>query len=271
MQTHLDATEENRSVQGADPGTAAGGDLGYALLEEEKVLSWNDFRRDGDGKGKVKRENLWSVVRNEHSVLGLCYTSHQSSTPLRTRFYLLIFLVYIEFAYLEYRNINLCISNHDDDVDSGGHNTTTTTTYNGDDDFGDDNFIGVFRSDEDYTTWLVTWVSMLVILPAVFIVKCVFRDVSKPGDEHAKLLCCFLVSCFLVTVFFACVLLTPGRVTTGCTLMPTRRGDWALVFLVNAALEWLLLVLVKVIAREACSRKVAGSLAIDVGGAAGRT
>ena len=35
--------------------------------------------------------------------------------------------------------------------------------------------------------------------------------------------------------------------------------------------QWLFLVLVKVIAREACSRKVAGSLAIDVGGAAGRT
>mmetsp|Transcript_23730 Transcript_23730/g.63830 ORF Transcript_23730/g.63830 Transcript_23730/m.63830 type:complete len:84 (+) Transcript_23730:121-372(+) len=82
MHTNLDAA--SAAQQGSDLSPVAGGE--YELLEEEeeeRVLSWNNFRRDGEGN--IEREDLWSVVRNEHTVLGLCYMSRQSSTPFRTR------------------------------------------------------------------------------------------------------------------------------------------------------------------------------------------
>ena len=72
-----------------------------------------------------------------------------------------------------------------------------------------------------------------------------------------------------VSVFFAFVVysLEYYSGTHGCSLMPRRRGDWTLVFLVNAVLEWAFLVIVKLCARDLCSHKVAGSLKIDFDGA----
>ena len=83
------------------------------------------------------------------------------------------------------------------------------------------------------------------------------------------MLCCLLVAMAAVSVFFAFVVysLEYYSGTHGCSLVPRRHGDWVLVFLVNAVLEWAFLVIVKLCARDLCSRKVASSLKIDFEGA----